>query len=142
MVRRFDPTLRYDRRARVAILIVTGISAVARGSVYVIPGRSLNTDYVAVLDPVIPMEVWGGIWIGTGVALWVGAYCPRVARWAMSTLGSLCGLWCVSFLMAWLVLDQSTAYVTSAAFLMGSAFCVVFTYLMEPVQWHSRGSEQ
>lgn len=130
MVRRLGEH-RYDRRVRVVILVSMAVICAGRGAAYLTPSFS-GTDYLSMLDPLIPIQVWAGVWVATAAALLWGIRCPHVARWAMSTAAMLWAAWCVSYLAAQVFLDVNRAWVTAMPFGMLAVLTVVFTYLMEP----------
>ena len=130
MVRRLAEH-RYDRRVRVLVLAAMAVTCAGRGAAYLTPSFS-GTDYLSMLDPLVPIQVWSGVWIATAAGLLWGIRCPRVARWAMSTAAMLWAAWCLSYLAAQVFLDAHRAWVTALPFGMIALLTVVFTYLMEP----------
>ena len=130
MVRRLGEH-RYDRRLRVAILVSMAATCAGRGAAYLTPSFS-GSGYLSLLDPLIPIQAWAGVWVTTAAALLWGIRCPHVARWSMSTAAMLWAAWCVSYLAAQVFLDVNRAWVTAMPFGMLALLTVVVTYLMEP----------
>lgn len=131
MVRRFTNST-YDRRVRRILLAVVGVTAVTRGWVYVGHDVLIPPDYVSALDPVVPIWAYGVVWLLAGIAVLIGIGCPKIARWAMSTVASMCGMWALSYLSAWAFLGIENAWVTATSFVAMAVMVAVFTYLMEP----------
>lgn len=146
MVRRIDPGILYDRRIRVSVLVAVGVCAIARGWGYLVPGGGGSTDYIALLVPLIPIEVWAVVWFVSGALMLVGVWMPLVARWAMSSVVALCSAWAVSYFAAWIFRDVSRAWLTGFMFVALAVMAAALTYLMEPADHsapgrHRRGDE-
>lgn len=122
---------RYDRRVRVVILVSMAVTCAGRGAAYLTPSFS-GTDYLSMLYPLVPIQVWAGVWVATAAGLLWGIRCPHVARWAMSTAAMLWAAWCLSYLAAEAFLDVNRAWVTAMPFGMLALMTVTFTYLMVP----------
>ena len=132
MVRRLDPDIPFDRRIRASVLVAVGVCAIARGWGYLVPGGSKPTDYVALLNPLFPIEVWAVVWSVSGALMLVGVWVPLVARWAMSSVVALCSAWAVSYFVAWMFFDAGRAWLTGFMFVALAVMAVALTYLMEP----------
>lgn len=121
----------YDRRVRVVVLLSAAATTIGRGASYLVPGWD-RTAHVSFVDLLIPVEVWAAVWIAAGAAMILGVWCPRVARWSMSTAAALWATWGVSYLLAWMLLDTARAWVTAMPFGLIAVYTAVITYLMEP----------
>lgn len=126
---------RYDRRARAVAL-----SAMAVGSAGAAWGEvgGHGIAHLGLVDTLVPLRVWAVVWLVSAVGLTVGLHFPRIARWSMSLAVSLWGVWCLSDLGAWVLLDVDRAWVTAIPL---GALCVVagvLTILMEPAE-HMEG---
>lgn len=121
----------YDRRARVAVLTAVATAVIGRGASYLGPSWE-RSAHVSFVDLLIPVEVWSIVWIATGLALLVGIWCPRIARWAMSASVALWSTWAISYVAAWAFLGTSRAWVTALPFGLIAVLIGVLAYLMEP----------
>lgn len=131
MVRRLGSS-EYDRRVRRAILITIAVVAFLRGWAYLGPAAPDTGDRLAFLDGVVPLPVWAGVWVFTGVIALIGLRVAHVARLAMSFSVGLWGVWAISYFVAWVFAGESNAWVNAVP-LAGFAFLIaIVSYLMEP----------
>lgn len=122
---------RYDRRARAVALSAMAVGSAGHGAAYLTSGGR-GIAHLGLVDTLVPLRVWAVVWLVSAVGLTLGLRFPRIARWSMSLAVSLWGVWCLSYLGAWVLLDVDRAWVTAiplGALCLGAA---VLTILMEP----------
>ncbi|AZF98644.1 membrane protein [Arthrobacter phage Chridison] len=54
------------------------------------------------LDSLVPLGFWGGVWFGVGLYLLVGAF-RQDQSWAMAIFAGMCAVWSLSYTQAFLV---------------------------------------
>lgn len=99
-------------RLRVTALSVCAAGSIIRGIAYV---DAPLTRYTTFVDALVPLHVWGIVWVTAGALMLVGIWHRVVARWALSIGASLWAVWALSYLVSWMVGDQPRAWVTAGA---------------------------
>lgn len=99
-------------RLRVTALAVFATGAIVRGLAYI---DAPNTRFTTFVDALVPLHVWGFVWVTAGGLMLVGIWHRVIARWALSIGASLWAVWALSYLVSWFTGDQSRAWVTAGA---------------------------
>ncbi|ALY08806.1 hypothetical protein SEA_NANCIA_19 [Arthrobacter phage Nancia] len=91
--------------ARGATLLGFGGMSVVFGLAYlptpisIIPPIPLGLE---LLDSVVPLHLWGGVWMVVGLYLWVYAFRQDQSR-ALALFAGLCAVWGISYTIAFIV---------------------------------------
>lgn len=71
------------------------------------------------------------MWITAGALMLAGIWQRVIARWALSLGAALWAVWSASYLLSWLVEDQSRAWVTGTAFALIAALMWIIAALAD-----------
>ena len=85
-------------------LLLLGVAVTVIGISYAAPRPGGLSGPLRALTSVVPMQVWGGLWIGAGLyAIWKALTPPQKHRdvWPIVAVTSL---WAATYLAYWLVL--------------------------------------
>lgn len=120
------------RFARVA-LILLGALAIARGQSYFQVDTAPDGLWAA--DNLLPLTVWGWVWIVGGVLAVVAVWCPRVLSAAAAVMIAVNVVWITSFLAAcWIEGGNERAYVSAISYGHGLLSWLVVPWMVNHVR--------
>lgn len=99
-------------KLRVTALSLCAAGAGVRGLAYI---DATTTHFTTFVDALVPLHVWGIVWVTAAALMVVGIWHRVVARWALSAGASLWAVWALSYVVSWLTGDQPRAWVTAGA---------------------------
>lgn len=114
---------------RIAAFTLAAFSCVSRGAAYM--GNAPNTGLTTFVDTLVPLPVWGTVWILAGLFIFAGIWHRVVARVALSLGASLWTVWALSYLIGMAFGGSSRGWVTSTAMISLAGMLLVIEILAE-----------
>lgn len=100
---------------RIVVLVSVWVAATIRGASYlVVPPRA---ELTFLMTGLIPVKVWGFVWIGSGLLALGGIVSRSLSRYALAFAAVLWAAWGVSYLFGAAVVDGSRGLAVGAGML-------------------------
>lgn len=113
-------------------LLLLGALAIARGQSYFWVDTAPTGLWAA--GDLLPIAMWGWVWIVGGALAVVAVWWPRVLVAAAAIMIAVNVVWIASFLAAWLVGDSPRAYVSAISYGHGLLSWLVVPWMVNHVR--------
>lgn len=122
-MRKIMMNISFNLGRRGAALLVFGVIFAARGGLLVLAPQDTVRRFM-VMEAILPLQVWGFVWIGAAVLAAVQAFSPlRDGVWAFVSLTTVSGIWAAGYIAGWIVTEPPRG---PRGWLMGLMWAAMF----------------
>ena len=113
-----------------ALVLGTGATAcISRGASYLTLPNEVQPcpTRLAMLEGVVPLEVWAGLWLGLAALLFAALVWDRLTLWAMSIFTGLLFTWGLMYYASGIINNCDNGWLSGSWFITTGVWSAVFT---------------